>query len=156
MEKHSKSHRSFDMHKGLGLPGKMQKVLLFVDDVHLACSWETGLGSVEETLHQAAAEGCVTDPARSFQQGIHGVRFIASVVPSAVSAFSSRFFCQFVPVLLPNLSSESVSTIFRARISHWLNSALIGQLEEEVVEQLANVSVCLASCLCVVSLDVQH
>lgn len=147
MEKHGKSQRSIDMHKGMSLPAKAQKVLLFVDDIHLACSWEAaGSGRVEETLHQAAAEGSVTDPARPFQQGVQGVRFIASMVPSAVSAFSSRFLCQFVPVLLPNLSSESVSTIFRARISHWLNTALIGQLEEETVEQLANVSFHLTSC----------
>lgn len=146
MEKYGKSQRSMDMHKGLGLPGKVQKLLLFVDDIHLACLWETGSGSAEEMLHQAAAEGSVTDPDRSFQQGIQGVRFIASTVPSAVSVFSSRFLCQFVPVLLPNLSSESVSTIFRARTSHWLKSALSGQLQEDVVEQLANVNFYLTIC----------
>ena len=140
MEKHSKSQRSIDVYKGSGPPAKMQRMLLFVDDLHLACSWETGLGSVEETLHQTATEGCITDPVRSFQQSVQGVRFIASMVPSAVSAFSSRFLCQFVPVLLPNLSSESVSAIFSSRVSHWLERALIGQLEEEVVGQLTNVS----------------
>ena len=122
---------------------KSQKSIFFVDDLHLTTLRESSCSSPLEAIYQAGVEACVTDPSRTIQLRVHNIQFLASISPSTVERFSSKFLSQFVPVLIPDLSSQSVSSIFKSKVSKWLSQSMKGKMEEELLSEVEEVSLVL-------------
>nr|WAW84839.1 dynein-1-beta heavy chain [Halisarca dujardinii] len=135
LDKHTRKQRSRAGAGGAGL-SKSQKSIFFVDDLQMSLLLSGGRGCPVEAMYQAAVESRITDPARTVQIPVHNVQFLTSLLPHSLSSFSSKFLSQLVPVLIPKLSSQSVSNIFNWQVTRWLNASLQAKFDEDLRSQL--------------------